>query len=34
MFAFAGTVFFGIYPTPLLRLARTAAEVLLPGIAS
>ena len=25
---FAGTAFFGLYPTPLLRLARTAAEVL------
>ncbi len=27
--AFAGVVFFGIYPTPLLRLAKTAADVLL-----
>ena len=26
--AFAGTAFFGIYPTPLLNLARTAADVL------
>lgn len=29
MATFAGTVFFGIYPTPLLNLARTAADVLL-----
>ena len=28
MGAFAGTAFFGIYPTPLLNLARTAADVL------
>ena len=26
--AFAGTAFFGIYPTPLINLARTAADVL------
>ncbi len=28
MGAFAGTAFFGIYPTPLINLARTAADVL------
>ena len=28
---FAGTAVFGLYPAPLLNLARTAAEVLLPG---
>ena len=27
----AGTAVFGLYPTPLLNLAKTAAEVLLPG---
>ena len=27
--AFAGVAFFGIYPTPLLNLARSAASVLL-----
>ncbi len=27
--AFAGTLFFGIYPTPLLNLARSAADVLM-----
>lgn len=30
MGSLAGVVFFGIYPTPLLTLARTAAQVLLP----
>ena len=29
MSTFAGTLFFGIYPTPLINLARTAADVLL-----
>ena len=28
---FAGTAIFGLYPTPLLNLAKTAAEVLLAG---